>query len=57
MSDDNKYIDILKSIKTLLNKNLWLEAKEYLQIELDNIEKNCESNINNKLKNKMTQKH
>lgn len=40
MSEDNRYINILKSVKTLLNKNLWLEAKEYLQIELDNIETN-----------------
>lgn len=50
MNSNNEYINILKGVKTLLNKNLWLEAKEYLQIELDNIEKNCESNINNKLK-------
>ena len=35
---DNEYIDILRSIKILLNKNLWLEAKEYLQIELDNLD-------------------
>lgn len=35
---NDEYIDILKSIKILLNKNLWLEAKEYLQIELDNLE-------------------
>ena len=36
---NNEYIDILKRIKVLLNKNLWLEAKEYLQIELDNLQK------------------
>lgn len=39
MISNNEYIDILKRIKILLNKNLWLEAKEYLQIELDNLEK------------------
>ena len=36
---NNEYIDILKRIEVLLNKNLWLEAKEYLQIELDNLQK------------------
>ena len=36
---NNEYIDILKRIETLLNRNLWLEAKEYLQIELDNLQK------------------
>ncbi len=35
---DNEYIDILKSIKVLLNKNSWFEAKEYLQIELENLQ-------------------
>lgn len=39
MISNNEYIDILKRIKILLNRNLWLEAKEYLQIELDNLEK------------------
>lgn len=36
---NNEYIDILNRIKILLNKNLWFEAKEYLQIELDNLQK------------------
>ena len=36
---NNEYIDILKRIEALLNRNLWLEAKEYLQIELDNLQK------------------
>ena len=35
---NNECIDILKRIKILLNNNLWLEAKEYLQIELENLQ-------------------
>lgn len=48
MINNNEYIDILKRIRILLNRNLWLEAKEYLQIELDNLERQNSGNHKNK---------
>ena len=47
MISNNEYMDILKRIRVLLNRNLWLEAKEYLQIELDNLEENIKKSKKN----------
>ena len=36
--NNEDFLIILKSIKVLLSKNAWFEAKEYTQIEIENLE-------------------
>lgn len=49
MSDED-FLIILKRIRILLSRNAWLEAKEYTQIEIDNLEKSNHKTILDRIK-------
>lgn len=48
--NNTEILIILKQIKVLLNKNAWFEAKEYTQIEIDNLEKSNHKTVLDKIK-------
>ena len=48
--NEEDFLIILKRIRILLNKNAWFENKEYLQIELDNLEKTQKMNNYDKIR-------